>query len=103
MRERYGARRAALAREAGRYLGGALRLPEIHAGLSTPAYLARGVAVRAVVERGSARDLDLWPLDRYALQRRDLRGLLLGFAAFTERQIHDGVVALARSIGDARS
>ena len=42
MRERYGARRAALAREAGRYLDGALRLPEIHAGLSTPAYLARG-------------------------------------------------------------
>jgi GntR family transcriptional regulator/MocR family aminotransferase len=98
MRERYAVRRAALEREAVRYLAGALRLPEIHAGLSTPAYLARGIAMQAVVDRGGAHDLDLWPLDRYALRRRDLRGFLLGFAAFTERQIHDGVVALARVI-----
>ncbi len=103
MRERYGARRAALHAEVARYLGGALRLPEIPAGLSTPAYLARGIASREVIERGQRHDLDLWALDRYALQRRDLRGLLLGFAAFTERQIRDAVVGLARVIEEVSS
>ncbi len=39
---------------------------------------------------------------RYALQRRDLRGLLLGFAAFGERQLRDGVLALTRAIEEAR-
>jgi GntR family transcriptional regulator / MocR family aminotransferase len=98
MRELYGTRRAALQDAVGRYLGGALRLPEIHAGLSTPAYFARGIASREVVERGRPAGLDLQPLDRYAIERRDLRGLLLGFAAFTERQIRDAVVALTSVI-----
>lgn len=60
-------------------------MPEIQAGMSTLAYLSRGIPSREVVERGRRHDLDLWSLDRYAIQRRDLRGLLLGFAAFTER------------------
>jgi GntR family transcriptional regulator / MocR family aminotransferase len=98
MRERYGARLAALVRAVERHLAGALRLPEIQAGLSTPAYLPRRVGARAVVERGALGHLDLWSLDRYALERRDLNGLLLGFAAFTERQLSDGVVTLARII-----
>jgi len=100
MRERYGARRAALHDDVERYLGGALRLPVIEAGLSTPAYLSRGIIPREVVSRGQHHDLDLWSLDRYAIQRRDLRGLLLGFAAFTERQIRDAVVALASVIDE---
>jgi GntR family transcriptional regulator/MocR family aminotransferase len=100
MRERYGAQRAVLHDALGRYLGGAVRLPEIQAGLSTPAYLSRGISPREVVELGRRRDLDLWSLDRYAIQRRDLRGLLLGFAAFTERRIREAVVALASVIDD---
>jgi GntR family transcriptional regulator/MocR family aminotransferase len=102
MRERYGARRAALEADVERYLGGVLRLPEIQAGLSTPAYLRGGIAASDVIERGSRRDLDLWSLDRYALQRRDLSGLLLGFAAFTEREIRDAVIALAGAVEEAR-
>lgn len=102
MRECYGARLSALNRELGRYLGGVVRLPKVQAGLSTPAFLPRGLSARLVVAHGARHDLDLWSLDRYALQRSDLRGLCLGFAAFRERQLHDGVVALARAIEDAR-
>jgi GntR family transcriptional regulator/MocR family aminotransferase len=98
MRERYGARRAALQREIERTLGGALRLPEIEAGLSTPAYLQRTTPVSALVECGAREGLELWRLDRFALRRRDLHGLLLGFAAFPERQLRDAVAALARAI-----
>jgi DNA-binding transcriptional MocR family regulator len=43
--------------------------------------------------------LDVWALDRYALRRRDLRGLVLGFAAFTERELRDAVATLARALG----
>lgn len=98
MRELYGSRREALQREIERTLGGALRLPAIEAGLSTPAYLPRTTPVRAVVERSTRAGLDLWRLDHCALRRRDLHGFVLGFAAFTERQIRDAVAALARAI-----
>jgi DNA-binding transcriptional MocR family regulator len=43
-------------------------------------------------------DIECWPLDGFALERKDLRGLVLGFAAFDERQIRDGVVQLARAL-----
>jgi GntR family transcriptional regulator / MocR family aminotransferase len=101
MRERYGARRAALQESVERYLGGALRLPAIEAGLSTPAYLSRGIPARMAVEQGRRQGLELWSLDRYALKRRDLNGLLLGYAAFTERQIREAVVALAKALQKA--
>ncbi|NVB77802.1 MAG: hypothetical protein HOV81_05350, partial [Kofleriaceae bacterium] len=84
-----------------RYVGGALRLPEIHAGLSTPAYLSRGFFARDLVERGKERQFDLWSLDRFAVKRRYLRGLLLGFAAFPERRLRDSVIALANVIDEA--
>jgi len=32
------------------------------------------------------------------LRRRDLRGVLLGFAAFTEREIRTGVLGLAKAL-----
>lgn len=103
MRERYGARRAFLHAELERRLGGALRVPVIEAGLSMPAYLARGLSAREIVERGKLRELDLWSLDRYALRRRDLRGLLLGFAAFTERQLREAVAELAAVVDEVAS
>ena len=98
MRGCYSARLDVLHRQIDRHLRGALQLPKIHAGMSTPAFLAKGIAARQVVAHGAQQGLDLWSLDRYALQRRDLRGLFLGFAAFGERQIEDGVGALARAI-----
>jgi DNA-binding transcriptional MocR family regulator len=44
------------------------------------------------------RNLEVWPLDRYCLERQDIHGLLLGFAALTEAQIREGVVTLARAL-----
>jgi DNA-binding transcriptional MocR family regulator len=39
-------------------------------------------------------------LDRYALERRDMDGLLLGFAAFDPSQIHAGVRRLAAAVAE---
>lgn len=98
MRELYGSRHEALRREIARTIGDLVRLQPIEAGFSTPAYLARSTSLRAVVEHAANAGVELWRLDRFALRRRDLHGLMLGFAAFTERQIRDGVDVLARAI-----
>jgi GntR family transcriptional regulator/MocR family aminotransferase len=37
-------------------------------------------------------------LDRFTLKRTDVEGLLLGFAAFEQRQIRRGIVALAGAL-----
>jgi GntR family transcriptional regulator/MocR family aminotransferase len=99
MRELYGTRRAALETGIQRQLGGLLRIPEIQAGLSTPAYLLDGRSSLQASQLATRSGLDVWALDRCALRRRDLRGLVLGFAAFTEREIRDGVAVLARALG----
>ena len=64
-------------------------------GGCTAAWLHGCMAARL---HGGRAELELWRLHRWALRRRDLHGLVLGFAAFTERQIRDAVVALARAI-----
>ncbi|MEO8661210.1 MAG: PLP-dependent aminotransferase family protein, partial [Bryobacteraceae bacterium] len=98
MRELYGARLGVLREEVERRLGGVLLLPEIEAGLNTPAFLLNGMSSGEAAERARRRGLEVWELDRYAIARTDLRGLILGFAAFTEREIRAGVVELARAL-----
>jgi GntR family transcriptional regulator/MocR family aminotransferase len=75
-----------------------LHVPEIHPGLSTPAYLLDRRSSRDAADAAAAHGLEVWGLDRYALRRRDLRGLVLGFGAFTERELRDAVVILARAL-----
>jgi GntR family transcriptional regulator/MocR family aminotransferase len=98
MRELYGRRRLALADDVDRYLRGVLALPEIMAGLSTPAYLLNGMSSKQAATLASNAQVEAWGLDRFALKRRDLRGLVLGFAPFTNREIRTGVQALAKAL-----
>lgn len=101
MRELYGRRRLALGENVHRYLRGVLEVPEIAAGLSTPAYLTNGMSSRQAADWVTRAQVEAWTLDRFALKRRDLRGLLLGFAAFTERELRTGVQALAATLTHA--
>jgi GntR family transcriptional regulator/MocR family aminotransferase len=98
MRELYAGRLSLLRSEVSSRLGGLLRIPDVEAGLNTPAYLLSSMTSREAAERARRRDLEVWPLDRYALARKDLRGLLLGFAALTDRQLRKGVTELARAL-----
>ena len=98
MRELYGARLDTLQSEAKRHLAGILTLPGIQAGLNTPAYLSNGMTSQRAAALAKQLDLEAWPLDRFALARTDLRGLLLGFAAFNEREIRAGIAALAKAL-----
>lgn len=98
MRELYAGRLALLRSEITSRLDGLLKLPNIDAGLNTPAYLQSSMTSKEAAERARRRNLEVWPLDRYALARHDIRGLLLGFAAVPEQQIRKGVIELARAL-----
>jgi GntR family transcriptional regulator / MocR family aminotransferase len=99
MRGVYGARRDALESFVEQYLKGALKLPEIQAGLNTPAYLLmNGVSARSATEVAAQRGIEVWPIDRYTIRRRDLRAIMLGFAAFNEDQIRTGIQSLAKAL-----
>jgi len=98
MRELYAARLDALQSEARRHLAGLLALPEIQAGLNTPAFLLNGMTSQRASSLARKLDIETWPLDRFTIARTDLHGLVLGFAAFTEREIRAGVIALARAL-----
>jgi GntR family transcriptional regulator/MocR family aminotransferase len=98
MRELYAQRCGAMQYDVARYLKGALRLPEIQAGLCTPAYLTNGMTSREASARASEAGLEAWPLDAACLRRRDLHGLILGFAAFNEQEIRNGVLGLAKAL-----
>jgi GntR family transcriptional regulator/MocR family aminotransferase len=98
MRQIYGERRDILSAEVARYLVGILQLPAIEAGLNTPAYLLNSMDSKIASDRAAKQGVEAWPINRYTISRRDLRGLMLGFAAFNKRQIHAGVVALTRAL-----
>lgn len=99
MRELYAARLEAIHVNARRYLAGMMEIPRIEAGLSVPAHLQNGLSSKQAFRLAASVGIESMPLDRFALRRRDLRGLLLGFAAFTEREIRDAVIKLARVLG----
>lgn len=98
MRELYAGRLGLLRKEISSRLSGLMTIPEIEAGLNVPVYLLGAMTSKEAAERARRRDLEVWPLDRYALARNDIRGLLLGFAALNERQIRKGVSELARAL-----
>ncbi len=98
MREMYAERLGLLQENARCYLAGVVELPPIQAGLNTPAYLVNGMSSVEAQARAADRGIETAALDVFALKRRDLRGLLLGFAAFDAREIKRGVLTLAEAL-----
>jgi GntR family transcriptional regulator/MocR family aminotransferase len=98
MRELYGARLAALRDNVTHYLKGAVELPDIQAGLNSPAYLVNGMKSNAAAVRAAACGVEVRSIDRFVLRRRDIQGVLVGFAAFTDAEIRKAVIALARAL-----
>jgi GntR family transcriptional regulator/MocR family aminotransferase len=97
MRELYGARLAALRDSVTRYLKGAVELPDIQAGLNSPAYLLSGMKSNDAAARAAGCGVEVLSIDRFVLQRRDIQAVLVGFAAFTDAEIRKAVIALAQA------
>ncbi|MFN7925192.1 MAG: PLP-dependent aminotransferase family protein [Bryobacteraceae bacterium] len=98
MRELYGDRLTALRSNVSRYLGGVLELPQIEAGINIPAFLRNRLTSQQAGDRATRNNIEVWALDRFTFQQPDPSGLVLGFAAFSEREIRKGVVELAQAL-----
>jgi len=98
MRELYGTRLAALQSGARRYLAGALEISPVQVGLYTAGFLRNGMTSGDAETRALQRGIETMALDRFTLKRSDVHGLLLGFAAFDERQIRRGLEGLAAAL-----
>jgi GntR family transcriptional regulator/MocR family aminotransferase len=98
MRDMYANRLAALQHGARRYLGGLLDISPIQAGLNTAGFLRNGMLSQQAEAIAATHGIEALGLDRFALKRSHVEGLLLGFAAFNEREIHRGIIALAAAL-----
>jgi GntR family transcriptional regulator / MocR family aminotransferase len=98
MRDMYATRLAALQHEARRYLAGLLDVSPIQAGLNTAGFLRNGMSSRQAEAVAANHGIEAPGLDRFTLGRRQVEGLLLGFAAFDERAIRRGIVTLAAAL-----
>jgi GntR family transcriptional regulator/MocR family aminotransferase len=102
MRELYAQRLATLRNGMRKNLAGMLDLPAIHAGLNIPVFLRNGMTSQLAESAATAAGIETVALSRFVLQRSDLHGLQLGFAAFDEREILHATEALAVALDRVR-
>lgn len=98
MRELYAGRLAALQDGGRKYLTGLLEISRIQAGLYTAGFLRNGMTSREAEEAAAAHQVETMGIDRFALRRTDVHGLVLGFGAFDESQIRRGITGLTAAL-----
>jgi GntR family transcriptional regulator/MocR family aminotransferase len=98
MRDMYASGLAALQHAARKYLGGLLDISPIQAGPSTAAFLQNGMTSRQAEAVAANHGIEALGLDRFTLKRKGEEGVMLGFAAFDEREIRRGIVTLAGAL-----
>jgi GntR family transcriptional regulator / MocR family aminotransferase len=103
MRDMYANRLDALQHDARRYLAGLLDVSPIQAGLNTAGFLRNGMVSRQAEAVAAKHGIEAPGLDRFTLKRRNVEGLLLGFAGFDEREIRRGIVTLAGALEQGAS
>lgn len=102
MRELHAARADALVRAVNSKLTGLMTLASPNAGISTVAWLARGLQSEAVAQAAAAQSVEVVPLRRFVLSAARPEGLVLGFAPYDARHIEDGINRLAGALEDSR-
>ena len=98
MRELYAGRLGALLSGGRKYLKGLLDISPVQAGLYTAGFLRNRMPSQEAETAAFAHDVETMGLHRFALRVPKVNGLLLGFAAFDEREIRNGLVRLAEAL-----
>jgi GntR family transcriptional regulator/MocR family aminotransferase len=98
MREVYASRLGVLQESVQRKLAGALRIPEVEAGVHTVGWLGAGLSAFKVAQAAAAHQVEVIPLNAFTLKATVPQGLLLGFGAVDDREIRRGVDVLAAVI-----
>jgi GntR family transcriptional regulator/MocR family aminotransferase len=84
-------------------LKGLLKISSVRAGLYTVGFLENGMNSRQAETAAAARGVEVFALDRYTLKCPDPTGLLLGFAAFDETAIREGLLQLRAALDQSAS
>ena len=98
MRELYGARLAALLEGGRKQLRGLLDISRIQAGLYTAGFLRNGMDSAAAEGAAAVEQVETIGFHRFTLGSARVSGLLLGFAAFDEKRIRQGLSQLAEAL-----
>jgi GntR family transcriptional regulator/MocR family aminotransferase len=98
MRNLYAGRLAALIDGGKQHLSGLLELSNVRAGLYTIGFLRNGMTSRQAETLAAAQGIEVLAVDRYTLRRPDPKALVLGFAAYDETAIGQGLVRLAKAL-----
>jgi GntR family transcriptional regulator/MocR family aminotransferase len=96
MRTLYAERQEALVLALGRELGGAIEASPAEAGMNLTAWLRGNASDLELSNKAAQVGVVVTPVSAYALEVKPRSGLLLGYAAFTPRQIREGVRKLAQ-------
>jgi GntR family transcriptional regulator/MocR family aminotransferase len=97
MRGLYQERQAVLIEAAQKYLSGFLTIAQAESGMHVIGWLPAGVSDRTVTEKATRAGLKISPLSAYRNKPSETGGLVLGYTAFDERQIRQGVRKLAQA------
>jgi GntR family transcriptional regulator/MocR family aminotransferase len=102
MRGLYAARRDCLLTYAAQYLADKLRFERTQSGLHLVGWLPENADERELVMLADQHGITVYPLSEFWRGPTERRGLVLGFAAFSEDQIKAGVQKLAGAWGKTR-
>ena len=98
MRELYAVRLDALVEAGKRHLKGCMEIGSVRAGLYTAGFLQNGMTSREAEATLIEHGVDALGMHRFTLSGDDPRGVVLGFAAFDEKEIRRGVVQMAHAL-----
>jgi len=99
MRKLYEARQGVLVEAARERLEGLLEIRSADAGMHVMGWLPNGIDDREAANAAAQAGVVAAPLSNYRLESHGPPGLLLGYAAFREREIRDAVERLGRALG----
>jgi GntR family transcriptional regulator / MocR family aminotransferase len=102
MRELYAERLSVLVEAARKRLDGVLKIADIEAGLRTVGWLQNGISAERATVAAAERNVEVFPLSRYAYGRTKPNGLVLGFAAVDAKELRRGVEELAKALEGCR-
>jgi GntR family transcriptional regulator/MocR family aminotransferase len=96
MRGMYEERQQTLVEEARKNLGSMLDVTAAKAGMHLIGWLPDGISDREVSRRAAEAGLNLAPISAYCINQKLRDGLLLGYTAYDEKHIRQGMKKLAR-------
>ena len=98
MRTLYASRQEMLLADVGKHLKGFLEISKADAGMHLIGWLPKGADDQDVSSKLKERGVRAAPVSAYCLSKPERGGLLLGYTAFNERQIKDGVRRMTKQL-----